>query len=169
LNLWNHASGEVLYTFDQFIQDFGREYSSDKEEYAFRKEIFQQNLNTIVQHNQEYLRQKEVLAQNQRSALHQPPLMNKDMNRVAQRQAVFEQNLYNHAHQVSESQAKQRKIKVTYTLGINEFADRLPEELFTGYDAMQSTRVRLSSSSRSSSSLSLISEDTSKVLRQRRQ
>ena len=42
---------ESIYTFEQFLSDFGRSYT-DPMEYNVRENIFYKNLHTIVQHNQ---------------------------------------------------------------------------------------------------------------------
>jgi len=49
------ASGKDLlnyYSFEKYVQDYGKVYDSQHER-ANRKEIFQENLFTILQHNQE--------------------------------------------------------------------------------------------------------------------
>jgi cathepsin L len=52
----------------------------------------------------------------------------------AQRKAIFEKNLATIVHHNNRNQH-------SYQLGINPFADQRPEELFTGYDILQSSRV----------------------------
>lgn len=74
---WPSLIPDRNYSFEDYISEFRRSYASP-DEYAARRRIFTENLQTVLQHNQ--------------------------------------------------------KSSLTYKLGVNEWADRLPSEIHTGYD-----------------------------------
>jgi cathepsin L len=139
------------YTFEEFITDFDRNY--DPTEYNVRKEIFERNIQTVIQHNVQYVMQRKQQQQASSERANKSDGTStisgdmSTMNSMARRQAKFEQILSATAHQQeNENNELWKPESFSHLLGINDFMDRLPEELPRGYDSMQSSRVRSSSS-----------------------
>lgn len=137
------SEDDYLYTFDDFVVDFEREYLNDVDECTFRQTIFEKNLQIILSHNRQYIMSRKTTDYSQKDDENTNSVVNgngNDFNQMAMRQAAFERNL----KQGYNRQLKQQE-KVSYLLGINQFIDRLPEELPRGYDRMKSSQVRSSS------------------------
>lgn len=132
---------DFLYSFDDFIADFDRKYVHNVTEYEFRKNIFDKNMRIITSHNRQYIMSRKTSDYSEKDYQRSDSFVDgsgHEMNRMAQRQATFDRRLMQGIYPPS---------KISYILGINQFLDRLPEELPRGYDAMKSSRMHSSSNS----------------------